>query len=188
MEVLLRPVLVNRCVCPVRDSYGLLNHSMVMNKFRISWPRNSGGKAGKGNNKTSTIRVVSDDGPGSMVIEYETRYNVRDSDSKRRAVVRCEVKLRKLIDSYYPAVLRVGHKFHIGTIPGVNNHEDKTLCGHASYHPAYPTGCVASPTWMNAQLVRVPSKEDRIGAPWEVKPDRCICNHCYKKHLKSLNQ
>ena len=51
-------------------------------KYRIKLPIQSGGKAGKGHNKTSTIQVVYE---GMMAVK-QIRYTVRDHESKMAAI------------------------------------------------------------------------------------------------------
>lgn len=51
-------------------------------QYRIKLPMQSGGKAGKGHNKTSTIQVVYE---GVFVVK-QIRYNVADILSKNNAI------------------------------------------------------------------------------------------------------
>lgn len=51
-------------------------------KYKVKLPLQSGGKAGKGHNKTSTIQVMYED---SMVVK-QIRFIVRDHEGKMKAI------------------------------------------------------------------------------------------------------
>lgn len=58
-----------------------------MNYYALKFARNTGGKAGKGRNKTSTVQVVQRVGEGYRVLK-QFRFRVGDIASQRRAVDR----------------------------------------------------------------------------------------------------
>jgi len=65
--------------------------------FPIRFAKQTGGKAGTGRNKTTTIQVVSEQNDGSVVIEKSVRLNVGD----RPSFVQAMVKARAWIDKQY---------------------------------------------------------------------------------------
>lgn len=56
-----------------------------MNEYKIKFATPSGGKAGKGHNKTSTIQVIRD----SMIIKM-FRFTVNNPESMRKARIKAE--------------------------------------------------------------------------------------------------
>jgi len=65
--------------------------------FPIRFARQTGGKAGKGCNKTSTIQVVSEQTDGSVIIEKTVRFNVNE----RPSFVKAMVKAREWVDEQH---------------------------------------------------------------------------------------
>lgn len=57
----------------------------VYRNYVIQFPLQSGGKAGKGHNKTSTIQVVD---PQCSVLMKQVRYTVNDAESRRKAIIK----------------------------------------------------------------------------------------------------
>lgn len=51
-------------------------------KYKIKLPIQSGGKAGKGHNKTSTIQVIYE----GIMVAKQIRYTVADPASKNKAI------------------------------------------------------------------------------------------------------
>jgi hypothetical protein len=77
------------------------------NYFLIRIPE-SGGKAGKGKNKTSTVQFLLRAGSRWM-IHYHTRFTVGDTDSKARAIQRAKDKKKEYIDEMAKKY-RYGHR------------------------------------------------------------------------------
>jgi hypothetical protein len=64
-------------------------------KLGINGARPSGGKAGKGHNKTSTVRVMDSGGPGFWRIIKRFRYNVGSAKSYIDAMEKARKYIRE---------------------------------------------------------------------------------------------
>ena len=67
-----------------------------MERFRIIHARNTGGKAGKGRNKTSTLQLIKRFSPFSYAVIKQFRYTVGNAESLKKANEKAEKALNDI--------------------------------------------------------------------------------------------